>query len=207
VNYVPGSPGTADNITATTMSVVNGKVNIGSSFFDPVDLLHVNGLMRVTTLGSAGSTQLCRNASNQIATCSSSFRYKSNVDEFRSGLDIVQRLRPVSFDWKEGGVRDLGLGAEDVAEIEPLLVTYNSDGQVEGVKYDRIGVVLLNAVKEQQSQIEQQQKQIEEQRALIDGLRAAVCRQDPNAVVCRAARGVNDKVQHSPEASSASDHK
>lgn len=32
----------------------------------------------------------------------------------------------------------LGLGAENVAAIDPLLVTYNSKGEVEGVKYDRI---------------------------------------------------------------------
>ncbi len=63
---------------------------------------------------------------------------------------------------------DLGLGAEDVAAIEPLLVTYNKTGEVEGVKYDRLGVVLLNAVKEQQKQIQQQQ-------ILIEGLRKLVC--------------------------------
>jgi hypothetical protein len=34
--------------------------------------------------------------------------------------------------------------------------TLNNDGQVEGVKYDRVGVVLINAVKEQQAQIEAQ---------------------------------------------------
>ena len=34
------------------------------------------------------------------------------------------------------------------------------DGQVQGVKYDCIGVVLINAVKEQQAQIEQQKEQL-----------------------------------------------
>jgi len=47
------------------------------------------------------------------------------------------------------GKRDLGFGAEDVQKIEPLLVTLNTQGQVEGVKYDRITVVLVNAIKEQ----------------------------------------------------------
>ena len=35
-----------------------------------------------------------------------------------------------------------------------------SKGEIEGVKYDRVGVVLINAVKEQQAQIEQQRSQI-----------------------------------------------
>jgi hypothetical protein len=37
----------------------------------------------------------------------------------------------------ERGPHDLGFGTEDVALIEPLLVTYNAKGEVEGVKYDR----------------------------------------------------------------------
>ena len=46
--------------------------------------------------------------------------------------------------------------------MAPELVFYRDD-QVEGVKYDRIGVVLINAVKEQQAQIEQQKEQLKRQ--------------------------------------------
>ena len=46
--------------------------------------------------------------------------------------------------------------------MAPELVFYR-DGQVEGAKYDRIGVVLINAVKEQQAQIEQQKEQLKRQ--------------------------------------------
>ncbi len=62
----------------------------------------------------------------------------------------------------------MGLVAEEVAEVEPLLVNYNENGEVEGVKYDRVGVVLLNAVKEQQIQIESQAKQNDEQAQIIN---------------------------------------
>ncbi len=143
------------------------------------------GNVALPTLGSAGATALCRNASNQIATCSSSLRYKTNITRFGFGLNLVKQLQPISFDWKQGGMHDLGLGAEDVAAIEPLLVTYNDKGQVEGVKYDRIGVVLVNAVKEQQAQIEILQQQVREQRAEIDAFKALVCSQNPSASVCR----------------------
>ena len=78
------------------------------------------------------------------------------------GLESVNRLRPITFDWKTGGCTT-GFGAEDVAAIEPLLVTYNKAGQVEGVKYDRIGVVLLNSRQEQQQIITAQQQRVEQQ--------------------------------------------
>jgi hypothetical protein len=35
-------------------------------------------------------------------------------------------------------------------------VIHNSNGEVEGVKYDRLNVVLVNAIKEQQAQIKSQ---------------------------------------------------
>jgi hypothetical protein len=96
-----------------------------------------------------------------VGQCVSSRRYKTNIARLGFGLDLVRRLRPITFDWKEGGKHDLGFIAEDVAAIEPLLVTYDSKGQVEGVKYDRVGVLLVNAVQEQQAQIAQQQHTIE----------------------------------------------
>jgi hypothetical protein len=64
------------------------------------------------------------------------------------------------FDWKGRQETDLGLIAEEVATVEPLLVTHNQTGVIEGVKYDQLAVVLINAVKEQQAQIAALQRQI-----------------------------------------------
>ena len=135
----------------------------------------------IITLGAAGSTTLCQNASNQIATCSSSLRYKTDIRPFWSGLNLARRLQPITFKWKDGGTLDLGLGAEDVERVEPLLVTYNQKGKVEGVKYDRVAVVLLNAVNEQQAQIEKQhaennslRSQLEAQRKQLLTLQAQI---------------------------------
>src|SRR5262249_20309401 len=114
----------------------------------------------IDTLANAGSTQLCLNGANRVGPCSSSLRYKTGLAPYRGGLSVVSRLRPISFTWKDRGIRDLGFGAEEVEKIDPLLVVYNAGGEVEGVKYDRLNVVLVNAIKEQQKQIEQQQGQI-----------------------------------------------
>ena len=90
-----------------------------------------------------------------LGDCGSSLRYKKNINAFAGGLSLLNRLRPVSFDWKANDKHDFGLVAEEVAEVEPLLVTYNKHGQVEGVKYERLGVVLINAIREQQAQIDE----------------------------------------------------
>lgn len=151
------------------------------------------GTVIINTLGAAGSTTLCRNTANQISTCSSSLRYKTNIGQFSQGMSFVNKLRPISFDWKDGGLKDVGFGAEEIAKIDPRFVTFNDRGEVEGVKYDRLSAAFVNAFKEQQSQIDTQekrnqaqQKQIELQRSEIDALKALVCRKNRRAAVCKA---------------------
>jgi cell division protein FtsB len=53
------------------------------------------------------------------------------------------------------------------------------------VKYDRVGVVLVNAVNEQQTQIEAQQKEIERLKTELDSLKKLVCAVNQNADVCK----------------------
>jgi hypothetical protein len=143
------------------------------------DRVYVYGGLALGTLAAGSATSLCIDgATSQIAACSSSIRYKTNVSTFNPGLSFVNRLRPVTFDWKESHEKDLGLIAEEVAEIEPLLVTRNKDGEIQGVKYDRISIVLLNAVREQQTQIQKQQEQIEM-------LKQLVCQINEQASVCK----------------------
>jgi hypothetical protein len=137
-----------------------------------------NGALGVSSLGSAGNQQLCRNLNAALANCSSSLRYKTDVRPFSGGLDIVSRLRPISFAWKQGGMQDVGLAAEDVAQVEPLLTFRNDKGEIEGVKYNQLSAVFVNAIRDQQAQIERQQVQ-------IDALKGLVCQSHPDADVCR----------------------
>jgi hypothetical protein len=118
--------------------------------------LTVFGSVRLDTLNplGPGSTALCLDNDNIISNCVSSIRFKDHVVTLRSGLDVVRKLRPVTFRWKDGGQKDIGLVAEEVSQVEPLLVTRTKNGEVQGVKYDRVAVVLLNAIKEQQQTIE-----------------------------------------------------
>jgi trimeric autotransporter adhesin len=141
----------ATAIGAGAVVTTSNQVQLGRDGFDSV---------AIGFFANATATQVCRNG-QVLALCSSSQRYKENVLSYRRGLDLVRQLRPVTFDWLERKEADLGLIAEEVANIEPLLATYNKDGQIEGVKYDQLAVVLINAVKEQQKQIEGQQKTIE----------------------------------------------
>jgi hypothetical protein len=127
--------------------------NVGLSETTPTARLDVNGNVKIRSLGAAGVTQLCLNTSNEVSNCSSSRKYKTDFQNFNGGMNVVNRLQPLTFKWKDNQQLDLGLGAEDVAAVEPLLVVHNDKGEVEGVKYDRLSAVFINAFKEQQTEI------------------------------------------------------
>ena len=171
---------------------INGVGVEGSSNGSNNFAVFSNGYLGVDRLGTGGNTTMCRNSLNQIATCSSSLRHKTAVRPFLSGLEIINRLRPITFTWKQDDTRDLGLVAEDVAAVEPLLVIRNEKGEVEGVKYDHLNVVLINAIKEEQEEIKQQreqnarqQGQLTQQQQQIESLKRLVCRDHPNTEGCR----------------------
>ncbi len=140
-------------IGAGAIGSTSNTIQLGRSGMDVV---------RVGLFSSGGSATVCSLAS-ALALCGSSRRYKENIISFGGGLDIVKRLQPITFDWRESKAHDLGLIAEEVAAIDALLVTYNPTGEVEGVKYDKLTVVLINAVKDQQTHIERLQKLAEMQ--------------------------------------------
>ncbi len=98
-----------------------------------------------------------------LTTCTtsqSSLRYKMDLEPYAGGMDLVNRLAPVHFSWKNSGLPEIGLVAEEVAAVEPLLTFKNEKDEIEGVKYETLSVVLINALKEQQAEIRALQQQV-----------------------------------------------
>jgi hypothetical protein len=191
----------ATALGAGAVANASNTIAMGRSGIDTVDFVGSSIKLSAVILAHAGTTHLCHNG-GQLGDCVSSLRFKKDIRPFKPGLDLVNKLQPINFTWREGGMADFGLGAEDVAKAEPLLATYTPDGTVQGVKYDRVGVVLLNAVKEQQAQIDAQERKIADQRALIeqqdkamklqqeqiDALRAVVCSTNSAIGICKDKR-------------------
>jgi hypothetical protein len=84
---------------------------------------------------------------------------KENILPLTNSLEKVEQLQGVSFDWKESGDESIGLIAQDVEKIFPELVSTNSEG-LKSVEYGNLVAVLIEAVKEQQKQIDSLQEQI-----------------------------------------------
>jgi hypothetical protein len=213
---VGNGAGITGSLSVSNGATINGGLNVGNGATISNGLNVNSGNLNVSGAGAnlnvasgislgfvpaGGDFALCYKTSTKfIANCSaSSLRYKQDVQNFYGGLSIINRLRPISFSWKDDGRRDIGFAAEEVEQIEPLLSFRNVRGEIEGVKYQLIGVVLVEAVKEQQTQIEQQNQQIERQnqqineqqnrlesqQRQIDALKQLICQTQPEAKLCQ----------------------
>ncbi len=96
----------------------------------------------------------------------SSRRWKENVTPIEGALDKVSKLQGVYYDWKDeqGGKHDIGFIAEDAGKVVPELVSWDAVGEnALGMDYARVNALLVEAIKEQQKELETQQKHIEDQ--------------------------------------------
>ena len=92
-------------------------------------------------------------------------RLKENIKPIPWALDKIQKINGVTFDWKplteeqkiyihghEGS--DIGVIAQEIEKVLPEVVTTRDNGY-KAVKYEKIVALLIEAIKEQQSEIDQ----------------------------------------------------
>ena len=86
---------------------------------------------------------------------------KKDIKLIENPIEKIKELNGVEFTWKENDKEDIGLIAQEVEEVLPVLVSTNEEG-LKSVKYGNIVSVLIEAVKEQQNQIEELESRIDE---------------------------------------------
>jgi hypothetical protein len=73
--------------------------------------------------------------------------------------ETLYKLRPVTFkfnsDWK--GMKQYGLIAEEVAEVDPQLVVHGKNGEVQTVHCEQINNMLLNEFLKEHKKVEELQ--------------------------------------------------
>lgn len=182
-----GGVPTGGNFVAQSFSnlgfsgIFTGNLVLDENALNNVLPSQVHLCIRTTNIGNGFGGEM-------LTRCTASFSSvanKTDVQPFTGGLDVVKRLKPVSFKWKTDNANDVGLNAEDVAKVAPQMVTRNAKGEAQDVKASVLNLLLINAVKEQQSQIEAQEKQIKQQQQQIDALKKLVCKTNPQAAICK----------------------
>ncbi|MFH1319684.1 MAG: tail fiber domain-containing protein, partial [Bacteroidota bacterium] len=77
----------------------------------------------------------------------SDIRLKENISYIQSGLNVIEQLKPVKFDYINGEKKQVGFIAQDVQKTLPDIVTEGANGML-GMKTDAIIPYLVKAIKE-----------------------------------------------------------
>lgn len=146
---------------------------------------------RLSSSTSGSGTALIRTSSGDLRPSSSTLKVKENIRPLNISTQNVLKLRPVIYNLKPalGGEQEIGLIAEEVETAIPELVIYGPARQWIGdsgltavdengdeildhsrmepysVAYDRLPVILLEVIREQQQtiqQLEERVRQLEE---------------------------------------------
>jgi hypothetical protein len=158
LNIDIGSPGGAGDGAADFSGVIRiGTIGLQTSFF-------VAGVRGVPT-GVNDAIPVMIDSAGQLGTVSSSRRFKEDIEDMGEASRDLMRLRPVTFRYKRpfaDGSKPVqyGLIAEEVDEVYPDLVAHSADGQIETVKYQVLGSMLLNEVQREQAEIGAQKEQL-----------------------------------------------
>jgi hypothetical protein len=126
------------------------------------------GAMLIAVTASSRPTQPAKISTGDASP--SSRRWKENVEPLHGALEIVRQMQGVEFDWKKdyGGKHDIGFIAEDVGKVVPTLVEWEVEGKIaNGLKYDRLTALTVEAIKAQQRQIEQLREEVSKHAAKL----------------------------------------
>jgi len=142
--------------------------------------LRVHGQIAIMDPGNAASVSTNAGRGHLLAQgdvvayLSSDKRLKDNITPIKSPLKKLLKIGGYNFEWNDkgpdwvkdeyfgnpsGSLKDVGVIAQEIQPILPEAVKQRKDGYL-SVKYEKIIPLLIEAVKEQQTQIEELKTQI-----------------------------------------------
>jgi len=117
----------------------------------------------------AGSANLTFDGTNLsckgdvTAYASSDERLKNNISNISSSIEKIKQINGVNFQWSDKqstySGKDVGVIAQEVQKVLPEVVTEREDGYL-AVKYEKIIPLLIEAIKDQQKEIEDLKKKL-----------------------------------------------
>jgi Hep_Hag. len=107
-------------------------------------------------------------------------RLKENIVPFTDGLNVINQIHPVQFDYKANAPfastqTQIGIIAQELEKIAPYMVRQTTEGTVQDMRWvDHQAYIflLINAIKEQQQQLQEANKKIADIQMMLQSLTA-----------------------------------
>jgi uncharacterized coiled-coil protein SlyX len=160
--------------------LLGSNISIGQFLPVPGTTTFIGGILN--TVPVPGSHPVVIGPNKQLADGNaSSRRFKKDIAPIDKISEGILALKPVTFHCKNDNSNypQFGLIAEEVAEVNPDWMTRDPQGEIYGVRYDTIPILLLN-------EFLKEHKRVEEQQATIAQLKSTVAQQQKGMEVLTA---------------------
>jgi hypothetical protein len=128
----------------------------GTSYKGRIYYSNVDNMFRVYANSSLTTSMVIDERGNVTAGAffySSDRALKKNIRPVQNSLEKIIALTGMTFNWKRDGRQDMGLIAQDVERVYPELVATDPRTGLKSVEYGNLIAPLIEAIKEQQQQI------------------------------------------------------
>ena len=157
-----GSDNTAVGVVAgNAVSTASNVICIGAIGADVSNSCYIGNIWN-----QPGGTQAVYvNSDGKLGALVSSRRFKDEIKPMEQSSELIYRLKPVSFRYKQKidpiRPRSFGLIAEEVEKVNPDLVVRDKEGKPYTVRYDQVNAMLLNEFLKEHRKVEQQRRDFE----------------------------------------------
>lgn len=146
--------------TNGTIAAVDAALGSKANAFEDVNATRYtrgpDGTAYGRTVAGSGFAAVWMDNTLQFGRNTSARKYKEHIEPYPIDPAAVLALQPVSYHRKSNDTdeREFGLIADDVEQLLPEVCTYH-DGEIDGIRYDLLGVALLAVVQDQARQLDQ----------------------------------------------------
>ena len=183
-------------LTGTTVGSATGRLTISNA--GNVGIPSANAAYKLNVIGTVYASG--------AAGALSDIRHKKNVQPVSDGmLDIIDNLRPVTYEWKDpsdSGMQGTQIGfiAQEVESVLPeIVLTQEDEDKTKGLKYNEFIPVLVKAMKELKGENDLLKQDVKEVKAENSQLRELIstltARQDSfEAIVFAKSTNQNERL-------------
>ena len=169
-----GSSNTANGIAALE-SNTTGDSNIALGAFAGLRVSTASNVISIGVYGAnvsnscyigniagqtvgAGGTACYVDNDGKVGVFLSARRFKTDIADMGNASEALLGLRPVTFRYKpeldKTAIPQFGLVAEEVAAVNPKLVTHDAKGELTTVRYEAVNAMLLNEFLKEHKKVE-----------------------------------------------------
>jgi trimeric autotransporter adhesin len=171
------------NLAGNNLTTGSNNIDIGN-----VGVAAESATIRIGTAGTQTATfiagiygatvtngvQVMVGSDGKLGTMLSSARFKEAIKPMDKASEAILGLKPVTFRYRQeldpAGIRQFGLVAEEVENVNPDLVVRDKEGKPYSVRYDQVNAMLLNEFLKEHRKVEELEATVSRQQKQIDAL-------------------------------------